>query len=1141
MKAKKVLLGLGLALMSNLASAQGLQGIVIEKFYQTNAADAANAATNGAVTTLNNGTTVYRVYVDMAAGYKFSQLFGTAAHPMKVNTTTNFYNDPNYGSTTNPSAISTTNLRKGTALIDSWFTTGGIAAGKLGVLKTEDTDGSPGNANNVLQNNPGGAFGLPINIGTTANAGAADGVITGTVVAPNVLGISTELDIFDQTAGNSFITTNGAIAALGGVVGPTASNMVLVGQFTTDGILTFELNVQLVNIATGAAENYVASAPTGTELTHPSLIFAPNVPPTVSITSPSNGASIITGTNLTLAATSADSDGTVTDVKFYVDGNLVGTDATAPYTASYTATAGAHTITAVSTDNDGDATTSSTVNISVANNQAPTISVSAPANAVAADVVNITATAADVDGTVAQVEFFVDNVSIGTDNASPFSMNWTATTGTHLIKAVATDDLGLTTTSSNATIVVAANNPPTAAITSPVSGASFIAPAVVTIDATATDADGTITQVEFFVNNVSVGVDNTAPYSFNWTSVIGAANITVKSTDDKGAVTTSSVVALNIADPAALPYEVGVIAQKCNLPTYCIPVSAAITNSVDNVKGYDMILNYDNTKLTPTGNITIESDMIDPTHIETANMIDNANGTMNISVYFKGTAPANLEFNSATGGKIICVEFTKTANFTQIDTAVVSVPFLQESYITGVQTKSVTAGKAITFRDSILPINITFWSDSSAVKYDAAAPNAYLVTNVYGADLATGVKNANNIAVRPDLNGNADYNLNNGLALMIDRDINGLNSVQMIVNAADAVLGKDLVLNNAFTPSIYQMLALDVNQDGVVSAGDVSQIKQRATLNIPEYQQAWNYDNAGNSNGQKSRDWIFVDSTRIADNAAYQISATFPSNDGVGFSKSRVPVVPFTLPATVTSFANCPVITEETYRAIMLGDVDGSYETYTADGLLKSNTEVVFDLANAKVVGNKVEVPVSIVSAENVRSLDFAFKFNENKLAFDAVVASNETTDGIAHFNTNDRTLRYSADNVKSFELDKQVATVSFEISGDQIEEKDIKSTFAMVNGKQAKISFNKAAAIAAVQSEITVYPNPANSKLNVVAHEAASIQILDMTGKNVVYSGELAANEKQEINVSDFANGIYLVRVFNNNFNTVERIVIAK
>ena len=1142
---KKIILGLGLALIGNFAQAQGLEGIVVEKFYQSNAADASNAAANSSSSPLNAGSVTYRVYVNMAAGYKFSQIYGDASHPLQVSTTTNFFNDPNSGSTTNPSAISAANVRKNTSLIDSWFTTGGIATGKLGVLKTEDTDGSPGNQHGVLQNNPGGLFGLPINIGTTASSSAADGLISGTVVAPNVLGLTTELDVFDQTPGNNFITTNGAIAALGGVVGPTASNMVLIGQFTTDGVFSYHLNVQLVKISTGVAENYVSSNPSAGELTNASLNLVPNIPPAVSITAPTNNANIITGTSTSITANATDSDGTISQVEFFIDGVSVGVDVTSPYSNTYVATVGSHTILAKATDNSGDVTTSSSIAISVANNQAPSISLTAPSAAIDADVVSFSATASDVDGSVAQVQFYVDNVLVGTDVTSPYTSNYTAVVGTHLVKAVATDNLGLATTTSNATLTVVNNNPPTAAITSPSATASYIAPNVVTINATATDADGTVAQVEFLVNNVVVGTDVTSPYSFAWTSTPGVANIKVRSTDNKGAVTNSSVVALNIADPNALPYELGTVSQICNIPTFCVPLSAAVTAPVDNVKGYDITLHYDKTKVTPTGNISLYNDLINSALVETANTIDAVNGIMNISVFFKGAAPSNTEFNGT--GKIFCVEFNKTANFQQIDTALVSISFLQESYITGVATKSVSNGKSITYRNENFLGKLKFWSDNSAIKYDAGSPNTYLITNVQGADINTGLLNPNNVKVNPSLTGEFNYTLTNGLGINIKRDINNLAVVQGLINAADVALGKDLITNVAtFTPSIYQVIALDVNLDGIVSAGDISQIKQRATLSIPEFQQAWNYNASGVSNGEASRDWIFVDSNRIQNNPAYQISSTFPLNDNTGFSKAKVPLTPFVLNVPVSSYSNCPVITNETYKSIMLGDVDGSYAAFNADGVLKSgkyNGQVVLDVENAIDNGTTLDIPVSIISLTDVRALDFAFKFNEDKLSFNSIVTDNNEIDGFAHFNENDRTLRYTATDMSNFDLNKTILSVRFNKINGLISSSDINSTFGLLNGKQAEVELNKlTSGLSTLKANlVNIFPNPAMNSLNIISPENATIEILDVTGQKSLLQTEVNANEQTTFDVQNFASGIYIVKVYNNNFNKIERIVISK
>lgn len=96
-------------------------------------------------------------------------------------------------------------------------------------------------------------------------------------------------------------------------------------------------------------------------------------------------------------------------------------------------------------------------------NQSPVVTITSPTSGISITVgslVMITATATDSDGTVAAVQFFIDesDVPLCTVNAAPFVCTWQATMGTHTIKAVATDNLGASS-SVNAAVtgVVAAN------------------------------------------------------------------------------------------------------------------------------------------------------------------------------------------------------------------------------------------------------------------------------------------------------------------------------------------------------------------------------------------------------------------------------------------------------------------------------------------------------------------------------------------------------------------------------------------------------------------------------------------------------------------------------------------------------------
>jgi chitinase len=61
------------------------------------------------------------------------------------------------------------------------------------------------------------------------------------------------------------------------------------------------------------------------------VVAAANVPPTVSITGPINGDAFAAGTNITITAIAADSDGTVASVEFHEGANVLGTAASSPY------------------------------------------------------------------------------------------------------------------------------------------------------------------------------------------------------------------------------------------------------------------------------------------------------------------------------------------------------------------------------------------------------------------------------------------------------------------------------------------------------------------------------------------------------------------------------------------------------------------------------------------------------------------------------------------------------------------------------------------------------------------------------------------------------------------------------------------
>jgi hypothetical protein len=91
------------------------------------------------------------------------------------------------------------------------------------------------------------------------------------------------------------------------------------------------------------------------------------------------------------------------------------------------------------------------------------------------------------------------------------------------------------------------NNPPAVSITSPANGATFTAGANITISASASDSDGTVSKVDFYRGTTLLGTDTTSPYSYTWNNVPeGSYSLTAKATDDDLAVTTSAPIAITV-------------------------------------------------------------------------------------------------------------------------------------------------------------------------------------------------------------------------------------------------------------------------------------------------------------------------------------------------------------------------------------------------------------------------------------------------------------------------------------------------------------------------------------------------------------------------------------------------------------------
>lgn len=134
------------------------------------------------------------------------------------------------------------------------------------------------------------------------------------------------------------------------------------------------------------------------------------------------------------------------------------------------------------------------------------------------------------------------------------------------------------------------NAPPFVSITGPADNAVFTAPAVLTINTSAADSDGAVTNVEFFANGSKLGEVRTAPYSWEWPNVAaGTYDLSAIVSDNYGAKATSAVVRVSVV--LSTPPTIAAFAPAAGMVSKLTQVTVQFSEPVVGVKAGDLLIN----------------------------------------------------------------------------------------------------------------------------------------------------------------------------------------------------------------------------------------------------------------------------------------------------------------------------------------------------------------------------------------------------------------------------------------------------------------------------------------------------------------------------------------------------------------------
>ena len=555
-------------------------------------------------------------------------------------------------------------------------------------------------------------------------------------------------------------------------------------------------------------------------------------------------------------------------------------------------------------------------------------------------------------------------------------------------------------------------------------------------------------------------VGNTPTVSIDNAQTIEVVNCAL---DPIPTVTTSTAAITILPPPPGNDYGIPVDTTFCQdldvstgQPRICIPLEA-FTPVGAGIIGMDFCMDYDENLMSPTGIVHL-GDVVLNGSTEASTFVNYVTdpGKVHVSVYYTAQAPFNTQF--VGDGEIACVEFLLNSNVTTGTVANFGLcnGTVTESYLFGASDELASNGNWTLLDDEIHEGRVIYWDDDTRpISYDPTAPTDYLLTSIDGVDATCG----NAVpSTTPDLNGYFEHNINNGWFLSFDRDIAGDNTVGGVcptnvmpyINGIDCYwAGLVTTFNNTFVPNPYQMVAMDVNMDDRVTAGDITLIQNRIIQNICEYPQAWNYPAAI----ERSKDWRFVDQYTVQNAPDFEVSTSYPTGDGSGYNGFNVPDVPECLEIRPEdNLGVCSYIDSMVYSSILLGDVNGTWQGSTTPvNIRMSKTDEVTFNACSMAGDSTVSIAISFASPSPFQALDFTIDYDEANLELVdfEVVYANPQDIGVAWNNQNDERVLFTSYSKApgGINTSDPLYNVVFKAKNGSITESDLGTITAYFNG----------------------------------------------------------------------------------------------
>lgn len=208
---------------------------------------------------------------------------------------------------------------------------------------------------------------------------------------------------------------------------------------------------------------------------------------------------------------------------------------------------------------------------------------------------------------------------------------------------------------------------------------------------------------------------------------------------------------------------------------------------------------------------------------------------------------------------------------------------------------------------------------------------------------------------------------------------------------------------------------------------------------------------------------------------------------------------------------------------------------------------VNFNLSEAVLTENILEIPVWIESDDQIFSLDFEMTFNTEKMEYLSIIDHTGYIQYNAFQNPLDKKLRFTSNHTAPYNINQKIISVRFKISSMCLDEKDFINITNFLNGdkcslKLAPTTICNTSSTNNLDQILNSVQNPVNSDFELSIPAKSEISLCNLSGISFFQKRNTSNSESTIIiPVSNIDNGLYILYTQVNGSIYSKKLIIEK